>query len=287
MSCFILFDIKLGYAFSKFFSIYILRQKIKPFLNTIMLRLRSVSDVVLHRMHLKHATLTHVKIKFVWLNLTVSLSCHRVSEYCFEIIMVCRKVSDNLRWQIIGMKNVGLSCREIGHQINWHRSVVARVVQKFGVTNDVKDRPHPGRPRKTRRCEDAVLLHLVRRHPFKNSTVLKTEWFQGREISTRTIRNQLKAAGYRARRPIRRQGTLTLTRNHRAARLQWSIQRQRWNLASWRRFYFSDESWILFHVVDGRLQTTWATLERHQDIWSQPHWLQNKEVIRSYQHQTT
>ena len=70
-------------------------------------------------------------------------------------------------------------------------------------------------------------MPLVRRHPFKNSTVLKIELLEGRVIATRTIRNWLKVAGYRARRPIRRP---TMTRNHHAARIQWSIQR--WNLAS-------------------------------------------------------
>ena len=31
----------------------------------------------------------------------------------FQIIMTRRRVSDNLRWQIIGMRNAGLSYREI------------------------------------------------------------------------------------------------------------------------------------------------------------------------------
>ena len=68
--------------------------------------------------------------------------------------MARRRVSDNLRWQIIGMRNAGLSCREIGRQINGHHSLVARLAQKFGVTNDVRDRPRQGRPRKTSRGEE-------------------------------------------------------------------------------------------------------------------------------------
>ena len=71
--------------------------------------------------------------------------------------MARRRVPDNLRWQIIGMRNAGLSCREIGRQINRHHSVVARLVQKFGITNEVKDTPRPGRPHKTSRREDAAL----------------------------------------------------------------------------------------------------------------------------------
>ena len=111
--------------------------------------------------------------------------------------MARRRVSDNLRWQIIGMRNAGLSCRDIGRQINRHHSVVERSVQKFGDTNNVRDRPRLGRARKTSRREDAALSPLVQRHPYKNSTVLKTELLQGRAISTGTIRNRLHATGYR------------------------------------------------------------------------------------------
>ena len=163
--------------------------------------------------------------------------------------MARRKVPQNLRWQIIGMRNAGLSCREIARQIDRHHSVVTRLVQKFQATNDVRDRPRTGRPRKTTRREDASLLRLVRRNPFMNSTILRSQWLPGRAISTRTIRNRLKTAGYRARRPIRRP---LLTPVNRRARLQWARQRQRWNLASWRRVHFSDESRFLLHVVDGR-----------------------------------
>ena len=39
----------------------------------------------------------------------------------FQIIMARHRVSDNLRWQIIGMRNAGLGCRAIGSHINRHQ----------------------------------------------------------------------------------------------------------------------------------------------------------------------
>ena len=33
-------------------------------------------------------------------------------------LMVCQRLSIVTMWQVIGMNNVGLSCREIGHQLN-------------------------------------------------------------------------------------------------------------------------------------------------------------------------
>ena len=72
------------------------------------------------------------------------------------------RLSEALRWQVIGMNNAGLSSREIGRQLGRHHSVIARLVQKYRATNEVKDRPRPGQPRKTSRREDAALLRLVR-----------------------------------------------------------------------------------------------------------------------------
>ena len=82
----------------------------------------------------------------------------------FQIIMARRRVSDTLRWQIIGMRNPGLNCREIGRQINRHHSVIARLVQKFGVTNDVRDRPQDPAGNSARRPFRCTALTWNRRY---------------------------------------------------------------------------------------------------------------------------
>lgn len=167
-----------------------------------------------------------------------------------------RQVSEAKRWQIIGMRNAGLSYREIARRIGHHFSTVCRIVKKHQQTNAVKDLKRTGRPRCTSRREDAALLRHVRRSPFNNSTQLRHVWLPNRPISTKTVRNRLKAAGYRARRPIKRP---LLTPTHKAARLAWCRERQNWNLASWRRIHWSDESRFLLHVTDGRSR-----------VWRQP-----------------
>ena len=163
--------------------------------------------------------------------------------------MVRQKQSIVTKWQIIGMNNAGLSCREIRRQLGRNYIVINRLVRKYQQTNDVKDRNRPGQARKTSPREDRALLRLVRRCPFSFSTILRDIWIPNRAISTRIVRNRLKPAGYRSRRPIKHR---ILTPVEKAARLSWCQVCHRWNLASWTKIHWSDERRFLLHMADGR-----------------------------------
>ncbi len=147
------------------------------------------------------------------------------------------------------MHSAGMSYKAIGRQLGIHYTVVSRLVRKHQETHDVKDRPRSGRPPVTSQRENRTLQRLVRRDPFASSPVLKRRWNLRRPVSTRTVRNRLKAAGLRSRRVIRRP---LLEHRHRRDRLAWCRARRRWNLRSWRRVHWSDESRFLLHVTDGR-----------------------------------
>ena len=69
--------------------------------------------------------------------------------------------------------------------------------------------------------------------------------------SVAICKNSLESVGYRSRRPVKR---CLLTQAHKAARLQWFQTRRQWNLASWRKIHWSDESRFLLHVTDGRVR---------------------------------
>ena len=107
-----------------------------------------------------------------------------------------------------------MSLRQIGRQLGRNISIISRLLNKYRATNDVKDRPRPGRPYKTTIIEDRALLRLVRHHSWDSSTSLKQQLLPGRDISYRTVRNWLKAAGYRARRTIKH---VKLPPTHKAA----------------------------------------------------------------------
>ena len=58
-------------------------------------------------------------------------------------------------------------------------------------------------------------------------------------------------AGMVSRRVIKRP---LLTPQNQRIRLRWCLARQGWNLRSWRRVHWSDESRFLLHVTDGRMR---------------------------------
>ena len=85
---------------------------------------------------------------------------------------------------------------------------------------------------------------------------MKRQWLPHRLLSARTVRNRLKSVGYRSRRSAKR---CLLTQAHKAFRLQWCQTRRQWNLASWRKVLWSDESRFFWHVTGGRVR-----------VWRQP-----------------
>ena len=116
--------------------------------------------------------------------------------------MVRRRISEAQRWQIIGMHTTGMFFKAIGHQMGYHYYVVSRLVRKHTQTNKVKDLPRSGRSRVTSDRDDRALQRLVRRMPFGTSPVLKQQ--TNRRLSTRSVRNHLKSAGFKSRRLIKR-----------------------------------------------------------------------------------
>ena len=93
---------------------------------------------------------------------------------------------------------------------------------------------------------------------------MNQRWQPNRPLSTRTVRNRLWACGYCARRPIRQP---MLTPGQKAARLYWCQQCRNWNIPSWRKIHWSDESQFLLHMTDCRVrvwrQRNTAYSQRH------------------------
>ena len=133
----------------------------------------------------------------------------------------------------------------------YHYTVVSRLVRKHTQTNNVKDLPRSGRPRVTSDRDERALQRLVRRMPFATSPVLKQHWLPNRHLSTRTVRNHLKSVGLKSRRVIKHP---LLADRHRRTRLAWCLARRGWNLATWCKIHWSDESRFLLHVTDGRMR---------------------------------
>lgn len=165
--------------------------------------------------------------------------------------MARRKLSVAERWQAIGMSNAGRSTRSIGNHFNVNHTVIVRLLQRHLDTGTVNDRPRSGRPRLTTRRNDRLLIRRAKANPFTPAPQLRHHWPPGGRVSVRTLVRRLHRGNLRARRVVKRPA---LTARHRIIRLQWANDHRRWNMRSWQKIHWSDESRFLLRPVDGRIR---------------------------------
>ena len=65
------------------------------------------------------------------------------------------------RWRIVGIKNGGINYRAITRQLEYHHSVISRLIQNQAQTNDIKDRSRSERLNTIFVNNDRNLLRLV------------------------------------------------------------------------------------------------------------------------------
>ena len=168
------------------------------------------------------------------------------------------------RWRIIGLSEMGVKQEDIAQRFGVNQSVVSRLISKHAATGDVADRPRSGRPKVTTPREDRRIINLARRNRFKPATKIRHEMVRiiNHPLSYSTVERRLLRAGYRARRP--RKGPL-LTAGHRQTRLQWAQTRQNYNIRTWRRYIWSDESRYKLYFADGRARVRRLPHEEFND----------------------
>lgn len=169
-----------------------------------------------------------------------------------------------MRERAVGMLHAGLSVTTVAARLNVHHSTVSRLRTRLRETGSTANRPHARRPRVTTPAQDRYirLEHLRNRVRPATRTADETVGLHNRRISAQTVRNRLREANLRARRP--HQG-LDLTRARRQTRLNWATVHVRWTLARWRTVLFSDESRFQLYHADGRLRVWRRVGERYAD----------------------
>ena len=115
--------------------------------------------------------------------------------------------------------------------------------------HSTQDQPRSGRPRVTTPAQDRYirLHHLRHRQATATDTAGKVPGL--RRISDQTVRNRLREAGIRARRPVIGSA---LRRQHRLQRVRWCNNVQARNMRNWNRVWLRDESRYLLQRRDGR-----------------------------------
>lgn len=143
-------------------------------------------------------------------------------------------------------------------------SVVFRAYNRYQETALHSRRPGQGRHRITTPRNDRAIVRRVRQEPFIVPNIIARDYpnqqqqqqqrrrrQQQRHITAQTIRNRLREAGVRARRPVR---VPMLTARHRRARFEYAQQHLHWGMRQWNHVLFTDESRFCLYGDDRRLR---------------------------------
>ena len=127
--------------------------------------------------------------------------------------------------------------------LNVSQSNISHLWDRYQQQGSTHDRPRLGRPRVTTPAQDRHIRLRHLRDRFTTVTSTAAAIPGQRRISDQTVRNRLRKAGIRARRPVK---AVVLTR------LQWVRTHRVWPQQRWRTVWFSDESRFLLKRGDGR-----------------------------------
>lgn len=161
-----------------------------------------------------------------------------------------RQLSEFERGRIVGLREAGMSFREIGNRIGRNATTVMRCWAERSVHHRHTRRRGTGALIRTSDREERLLRLSALRDRFSTTSAIGHQWrvAMGRQISMRSIYRRIRTYGLQSYRP---RLVLPLTNRHRQLRLAWCEERAHWN-QKWNRVIFSDESRFCLWAHDGR-----------------------------------
>lgn len=129
--------------------------------------------------------------------------CNRVW-HMFIIKMAWRKLSDEQKWQVVGMSNTGASSWNIAEHFGVNHSIIVRLLQRYHADGTISERQQSGRPRKSTPREDRARSRLAQRKPSTVGCQLRDQWPIQERVSVCTVTRRRNNAGMNARRPVKR-----------------------------------------------------------------------------------
>ena len=153
------------------------------------------------------------------------------------------------RRRALGMLVAGMRIKDVAHRFGVNSSTISRLRSRNQATGEVRDRQRTGRPRKTTLRQDRYLVLTSRRNPFMSAPKLASRYYNmfRTRLSSQTVRNTLRAALLRGRKPY---VGVPLTAVHRCYRYNWAAAHQRWRRQQWNNILFIDESRFTLQFSD-------------------------------------
>ena len=155
------------------------------------------------------------------------------------------------RSESIGMLRAGMPIDDVAAHFTVCKKTIQRMVRRYNLTGEVKDRARSGRPRKTTEAEDRRIRTSHLRERTRTATKTAREWMGNMPITRFIVRRRLKCFGISCRRPVKKFG---LTAWHRTRRLNWSRTYRRWTLRQWSDVIFSDESVFFLEKIGANVR---------------------------------
>jgi transposase len=156
----------------------------------------------------------------------------------------------------------GHSIRHVSRDLRVSSSVIQRLWNRFLETGQYVRRAAQGRNRKTTQNQDRFLvLSSLRKRTATARDLNDLRRAHGIEISDQTVRNRLKEANLKPRRPVH---APRLTPHQKAARMRFALDHRDWQLRHWTPVLFTDESRFRLTRCDGRVRVYRRPGERYR-----------------------
>lgn len=152
-----------------------------------------------------------------------------------------REISEVERGQIIALLSEGLSQLEISKKMKISRCAVQTTIRRYQNTSSLKSLHRSGRPRKSGCREDRILIREALKDRKKTSSELASSFSEcvGAEISARTVRRRLVAAGLKGCK-ARKKPLLSV--KNKSKRLFWAKSVNDWIFDDFAKIVWSDET---------------------------------------------
>lgn len=155
--------------------------------------------------------------------------------------------------------NQGESSRSIASAIGVSKSFVNNLRQELP---DSTPKPKAGRPPKLTPRDEREIVSIITRSKAKSAVQAAKIINQAlpKPVCPQTVRRTLKAAGFRAKKKVKKP---KLSKKNRIARLKWCQEHAEWTVHDWQRVIWSDETKVNRMGSDG-CEIVWV--QRHEGL---------------------